>query len=125
MGRTSSSHRRARHPYRKQSSMAANVPAKQAQTKTHNSGSRWNRWEPHIHAPGTVLNNQFKGADSWERYLDALEKATPPIRALGITDYYSTETYERVVEAKRTGRLGGCELIFPNVEMRLAVGTVR
>jgi hypothetical protein len=34
-----------------------------------NSGSRWHRWEPHVHAPGTVLNDQFKGADSWERYL--------------------------------------------------------
>jgi energy-coupling factor transporter ATP-binding protein EcfA2 len=90
-----------------------------------NSGSRWHRWEPHIHAPGTVLNDQFKGADSWERYLDALENATPPIRALGVTDYYSTEAYERVAEAKRNGRLPACDLIFPNVEMRLAVGTVK
>ena len=24
-------------------------------------GSEWKRWEPHIHAPGTVLNNQFGG----------------------------------------------------------------
>ena len=47
-----------------------------------NSGSRWRRWEPHIHAPGTVLNDQFKGADSWECYLKALEAATPPIRAI-------------------------------------------
>ena len=23
-------------------------------------GSEWRRWEPHIHAPGTVMNNQFK-----------------------------------------------------------------
>jgi hypothetical protein len=90
-----------------------------------NAGSRWNRWEPHIHAPGTVLNDQFKGTDNWERYLQALEDATPPIRVLGITDYYSTGTYERVLEAKRRGRLTGCDLIFPNVEMRLAVGTIK
>ena len=90
-----------------------------------NSGSRWHRWEPHVHAPGTVLNDQFKGADSWERYLEALEIATPAIRALGVTDYYSTETYERVVEAKRDGRLAGCNLIFPNIEMRLGIGTVK
>ena len=48
-----------------------------------------------------MLNDQFEGTDSWERYLEALERTTPPIRALGITDYYSTETYERVVEAMR------------------------
>ena len=95
------------------------------QSQELNSGSRWYRWEPHVHAPGTVLNDQFKGADSWKRYLGALETATPAIRALGLTDYYSTETYERVVEAKRSGRLACCDLIFPNIEMRLGVGTVK
>ncbi|APO72643.1 hypothetical protein IE4872_PD02131 (plasmid) [Rhizobium gallicum] len=38
-----------------------------------NSGSRWLRWEPHIPAPGTVLNDQFNGADSWE---DGIVKLT-------------------------------------------------
>jgi hypothetical protein len=90
-----------------------------------NSGSRWYRWEPHVHAPGTVLNDQFKGTDSWEGYLNALETAMPPIRAIGVTDYYSTESYERVCEAKRQGRLPGCDLIFPNIEMRLGIGTVK
>jgi hypothetical protein len=95
------------------------------QTLAPNSGSRWHRWEPHIHAPGTILNDQFTGADAWERYLKALETTTPTIRAIGITDYYSTDTYERVVEAKNAGRLSNCDLIFPNIEMRLAVGTVK
>jgi hypothetical protein len=90
-----------------------------------NSGSHWNRWEPHIHAPGTILNDQFKGPDSWDRYLDTIEKTAPPICALGITDYYSTETYQRVIDAKSAGRLAGCHLIFPNIEMRLALGTVK
>ena len=71
------------------------------------------------------MNDQFKGPDSWDRYLDAIENTTPPMRALGITDYYSTETYHRVMEAKRAGRLAGCDLIFPNIEMRLALGTVK
>jgi hypothetical protein len=96
-----------------------------AQPIASNSGSHWHRWEPHIHAPGTVLNDQFRGADRLEQYLDALEKAAPAIRALSVTDYYSTESYERVVEAKRNGRLPACALIFPNIEMRLAVGTVK
>jgi hypothetical protein len=90
-----------------------------------NSGSRWFRWEPHVHAPGTVLNDQFRGADSWQRYLKALETATPAIRAMGITDYYGTGTYERVCEAKRQGRLPHCDLIFPNIEMRLGIGTIK
>jgi energy-coupling factor transporter ATP-binding protein EcfA2 len=91
----------------------------------HPRGSVWHRWEPHVHTPGTVLNDQFTGQDAWERYLKKLEGANPVIRALGVTDYYSTATYERVVNARASGRLKNCELIFPNVEMRLAVGTVK
>lgn len=85
------------------------------------SGSRWNRWEPHIHAPGTILNDQFKG--DWEGYLTAIERSAPTIVAIGITEYYLMSTYERVCEYKASGRLPDCELIFPNVELRLNVAT--
>ena len=84
-------------------------------------GSEWKRWEPHIHAPGTVLNNQFGGADPWQTYLQALEAATPKIEVIGVTDYYVTETYEEVVRQHTLGRLPDVKLIFPNVEMRLDV----
>ncbi len=90
-----------------------------------NSGSRWHRWEPHIHAPGTVLNDQFKGADRWEQYVAALETAAPTICAIGVADYYSSETYQRVYDAKQHGRLPSCHLLFPNIEMRLAIGTTK
>ena len=87
------------------------------------SGSRWQRWEPHVHAPGTLLNDQFGG--SWTEYLTKLESAEPPIRALGVTDYYLLDGYRAVRDAREQGQLQGCELIFANVEMRLAVGTVK
>lgn len=52
--------------------------------------------------------------------------AAPVIRALGVTDYYLLDTYERVRDAKhRDGRLPGVDLVFPNVELRLAFGTVK
>jgi len=95
------------------------------QGKELNSGSRWQRWEPHVHAPGTVLNDQFKGANRWEQYISTLESATPTIRAIGICDYYSTDIYERVCEKKQSGSLPKCDLVFPNIEMRLGVGTVK
>ncbi len=84
-------------------------------------GSQWKRWEPHIHAPGTILNNQFKGDDPWGEYLTALEGLTPKIEALAITDYYVTDTYEEVLRRKASGRLQDVQLIFPNVELRLDV----
>ena len=84
-------------------------------------GSEWRRWEPHIHAPGTVLNNQFGGDSPWETYLTNLETVTPKIEALAVTDYYLTDTYEEVVRQKMAGRLPDVQLIFPNVELRLDV----
>jgi hypothetical protein len=87
-------------------------------------GSEWLRWEPHIHAPGTIFNDQF-GLNSWGEYISALEAVTPALSAIGITDYYGISTYERVLAEKRSGRLADCQLVFPNIEMRLAIGTVR
>ena len=65
------------------------------------------------------------GADPWPSYLDALEACSPTIRAIGIADYYSTETYERLRRFKAEGRLPNCDIVFPNVEMRLALGTAK
>ena len=69
-----------------------------------NRGSEWYRWDPHIHAPGTVLEDKYPKEDGWERYLDSLETVSPPLRAIGITDYYITRSYERMKEEKAHGR---------------------
>lgn len=84
-------------------------------------GSEWRRWEPHIHAPGTVLNNQFGGTDPWTGYLASVEALVPPIEAIAVTDYYVTDTYEEVCRHKAAGRLPGVQLVFPNIEVRLDV----
>jgi len=84
-------------------------------------GSEWHRWEPHIHAPGTVLNNQFGSSDPWAPYLTTLESLTPQIEAIAVTDYYVTDTYEELLKHKAAGRLPGVKLIFPNIELRLDV----
>lgn len=88
-------------------------------------GSEWRRWEPHIHAPGTVMNNQFNSPNAWGDYLAALEQATPVIEAIAVTDYYVTDTYEEVLRYKAAGRLPNAKLVFPNVELRLDVATAK
>ncbi|AQZ32753.1 hypothetical protein BHQ29_05325 [Pseudomonas sp. LPH1] len=87
------------------------------------TGSSWKRWDPHIHAPGTLLNDQFNG--DWNLYLSKLEAASPVIHALGVTDYFSIESYRTILEWRAKGRLAGVGLIFPNVEMRLDIKTER
>lgn len=53
--------------------------------------SLWHRWDPHIHTPGTALNDQYAGPDPWAAFLNAIEALNPPIRAMGITDYFGIE----------------------------------
>lgn len=86
-----------------------------------NRGSEWRRWEPHIHAPGTLLNDQFGGGNPWGTYLTTIETLTPKIEAMSVTDYYVTDTYEELIRQKNTGRLPDVKLIFPNIEVRLDV----
>ena len=88
-------------------------------------GSEWHRWEPHIHAPGTLMNNQFKGPTAWDDYVSALEAAMPVIEAIAVTDYYLTDTYERIRDYKEAGRLPSVGFVFPNVELRLDVATAK
>jgi energy-coupling factor transporter ATP-binding protein EcfA2 len=55
-----------------------------------------------------------------------LEQATPAIRAIAVTDYYCTDTYQRIVtEIAQNGRLPEVGLVLPNVELRLDVATVK
>lgn len=86
-------------------------------------GSMWHRWDPHIHAPGTALNDQYRGTDPWNDFLTRVENSDPPIRVLGITDYCGIDSYVETVNRRNSGRLTGVELIFPNVEFRLSIET--
>ncbi len=86
-------------------------------------GSLWHRWDPHIHAPGTAMNDQFSGPDPWREFFARVDQQDSPIRALGITDYFLVDTYEKACQAKLAGSLPGVEFLFPNVEIRLSIGT--
>lgn len=82
-----------------------------------NLRSVWNRWDPHLHAPGTLLEDHFKG--DWEAYLSLIEHSKPRIRALGVTDYFSIQAYKEARKRKGSGRLMDVDFLFPNVELRL------
>lgn len=87
--------------------------------RTLSAGSVWYRWDPHLHTPETLLNDQFGG---WDGYLAALE-ADNRVRALGVTDYCSIETYKKIVKYRSSGRLGNFEFLFPNIEFRTSPET--
>lgn len=84
-------------------------------------GSQWVRWDPHLHAPGTLLNDQFNG--DWDGYIKALKAAVPPVRALGITDYFCMAAYKAVLSRRSDLSPAAIPLIFPNIEIRLTIET--
>ena len=92
-------------------------------TMNASCGSTWHRWDPHIHAPGTVLNDQFTGGDPWKSFVAQVKVQDPPLRALGITDYFSIDTYEQARKRSVGGEFEGIDLLFPNVEIRLSIET--
>jgi energy-coupling factor transporter ATP-binding protein EcfA2 len=92
------------------------------QSQADPRGSVWRRWDPHIHTPGTAMNNQF-GPDAWDDYLTQIEQSEPRIEALGITDYCSIDEYEKALDFQIAGRLPQVGLIFPNIELRLPTAT--
>lgn len=90
--------------------------------RSYPEGSAWRRWDPHIHVPGTLLNNQYgSGEGAWETFFQRIEAAAPAPAALGVTDYFCLDTYVELIE--RIGdRAPQIELLFPNIELRLDIG---
>jgi ABC-type lipoprotein export system ATPase subunit len=91
-------------------------------TRPWSRGSEWHRWDPHLHTPSTLLNNQFK-RDEWDAFLDVIEKADPVVEALGITDYCVLRSYSRFVAYRKAGRAKNVIFAFPNIEFRLGIET--
>jgi len=87
-----------------------------------NIGSEWHRWDVHIHTPGTVLNNNY-GKCTLEQFIQNINERTSDVIALGITDYYSIENYIYLREMFDKGAFNNVKLLFPNIEMRLAIPT--
>lgn len=75
--------------------------------------------------PGTLHADQYPGTNGLEAFLQAIDAVTPSIRAIGVTDYCVTRSYERVKAAKDGGSLPHCEVLFPNIELRLDIGTIK
>lgn len=89
-------------------------------------GSKWNRWDLHIHTPASFHHN-YKFSDEadgkkykdnlWEKYIDELEQVEG-VSVIGITDYYSIEGYKIIKKYQTEERLKNFKLILPNIEFR-------
>ena len=87
-------------------------------------GSIWRRWDPHVHFPGTVQNDQF-GDLSIADALNQLAARTPTIEAVGVTDYCTTRGFRAVAAEWSAGAGTSILYLFPNVEFRFDTATTR
>jgi len=88
------------------------------------AGSTWRRWDPHVHLPGTLLNDEFHST-TIEQALDVLAACSPTIEVVGITDYFSTASFRCAHKAWESGSGREISYLFPNVELRLNDATAR
>lgn len=83
-------------------------------------GSAWRKWDLHVHTPDSFYQNYPGNSDqAWEAFLADLEALPPEFKVVGINDYVLVDGYEKVLQAKRRGRLANLDLILPVVELRL------
>ena len=86
--------------------------------RTWSSGSVWRKWDLHLHAPGTKLNDQFKvdDGDVWDEYCRRLHESD--VQAFGITDYFSANGYFSARDRFRERYADSGKVFFPNIELR-------
>lgn len=92
--------------------------------RSDHPGSLWRRWDPHVHFPGTLHNDQF-GDLSIADALKVLGEKRPKIEVVGVTDYCTTASFRKVRDECESGVARPIELLFPNVELRLSHATRR
>lgn len=82
-------------------------------------GSEWHKWDLHLHAPGTKLNNQFGDAEDPEIWTEFCRRLyDSDVQAFGIADYFSAEAYLSTVHAYRERYPDSPKVFFPNIELR-------
>ena len=83
-------------------------------------GSEWRKWDLHLHAPGTKLNDQFRvdKGNKWDKYCRKLHDSD--VEAFGITDYFSANGYFKVSNHFRKRYAESHKIFFCNIELRLS-----
>lgn len=90
-------------------------------SKKYPKGSEWRKWDLHVHTPSSIYHKYgVNTEETWEKYIDDLEKLPSDFSVLGINDYFFIDGYERLVNEKtNNGKLKNIDLLLPVVEFRI------
>jgi len=83
-------------------------------------GSEWRKWDLHLHAPSTKLNDQFRlsTGDVLDNYCRVLNESD--VSVFGITDYFSADGYFSVKDRFSTLYPTSTKLLLCNIELRIS-----
>ena len=83
-------------------------------------GSKWRKWDLHVHTPFTKLNNGYiaeSEIQQWDLFCKKLEDSD--VFAFGITDYFSAENHSKFLENFKRNFPNSRKAFFPNIEFRI------
>ncbi len=86
----------------------------------YKSGSKWNKWDLHVHTPSTKLSDQYVAVgteDIWDTFCDKIENSD--VSVFGLTDYFSVDNYSLFVGRFKAKYPTSIKVFFPNVEFRI------
>jgi len=89
-------------------------------------GSEWRKWDMHVHAPGTKLNDCYQqqdGQPDWDQFCQIIHESD--VAVVAIADYFSLDGYFTAVEKFREAHPDDDRLFLPNLELRLNVAVNR
>lgn len=89
-------------------------------------GSEWRKWDMHVHAPGTKLNDCYQqkdGEPDWDQFCEIIHESD--VAVVAIADYFSLDGYFTAVEKFREAYPHDDRLFLPNLELRLNVAVNR
>lgn len=83
-------------------------------------GAEWRKWDLHIHTPFSIYQKYGEdNEETWENYIQDLEKLPEEFAVVGINDYLFIDGYKKLTnEQKLNGRLSNLKLL-PVVEFRI------
>lgn len=80
-------------------------------------GSRWRKWDLHVHTPNTKKNDQYSPEDKnkWDLFCNKIKNSD--VEIIGVTDYFSIKNYYTVVEKFNIKFPNSNKQFFPNIEL--------
>ncbi|HET8581502.1 MAG TPA: hypothetical protein VFL98_03510 [Candidatus Paceibacterota bacterium] len=86
-------------------------------------GSKWRRWDLHLHTPETLKEDQYTGTtpeEKWENFCNDINSTDAEVSVVGVTDYLLIDNYRKFHSFIDSGKITKkFDLVIPNIELRL------